>query len=31
MRNLINFLAVNFANGVQMFNTRNLVGDDNNL
>lgn len=27
MRNLINFLAINFPNGVQMFNTRNIVGD----
>ena len=27
MRNLINFLATNFPNGVQMFNTRNIVGD----
>ena len=27
MRNLINFLATNFADGVQMFNTRNVVGD----
>ena len=28
MRNLINFLAINFANGIQMFNSRNLVGDE---
>ena len=28
MRNLINFLAINFSNGVQMFNTRNTVGDE---
>jgi len=27
MRELINFLATNFADGVQMFNTRNTVGD----
>ena len=28
MRNLINFLAINFPNGIQMFNSRNTVGDD---
>lgn len=28
MRNLINFLATNFTNGVQMFNSRNTVGDE---
>lgn len=28
MRNLINFLATNFSNGIQMFNSRNLVGDE---
>ena len=28
MRELMNFLAENFANGVQMFNTRNVVGDE---
>lgn len=27
MRELINFLATNFSEGVQMFNTRNTVGD----
>ena len=27
MRKLVNFLAENFPNGVQMFNTRNTVGD----
>ena len=28
MRELIKFLEANFPNGVQMFNTRNTVGDE---
>ena len=27
MRKLINFLATNFADGIQMYNTKNTVGD----